>query len=282
VGLRRILLYGLGVLVIAGAFALGLAAFETQREHGRKVVTIGAGKDGIGVGARVIGVDPNLDAMTVRLEFSPLGSFARTQIVLAKPVDIFISTVKGRSVVHYDAGQVMSPTEATVALNEGQVLDYPFDRYDAALLVFAGSGSDDVPVTMQVTTGFNGFKIDTSRARFQGQGYPTFKLRRATTTIFWALFVDVMFWVTALSALGLAVRLAEHRRKFEAGFTGFLAALLFAFPAVRNALPGNPPIGALNDFLAFFWTEGIVALSLIGLLVTYYVRRLPGAAPPAE
>ena len=45
---------------------------------------------------------------------------------------------------------------------------------------------------------------------------------------------------------------------------GFLAALLFAFPTVRNNLPGNPPIGSLNDFLAFFWTEGIVALALVG------------------
>jgi hypothetical protein len=49
---------------------------------------------------------------------------------------------------------------------------------------------------------------------------------------------------------------------------------------VRNALPGSPPIGALNDFLAFFWTEGIVALALIGVLVAYAVRRLPGTAPP--
>jgi hypothetical protein len=137
-------------------------------------------------------------------------------------------------------------------------------------------------VSMEVTTGFNGFKIDTRRGRFAGQGYPVFKLRRATTTIFFALFIDVIFWGVAVSAFGLALRLVEQRRKFEAGFTGFLAALLFAFPTVRNNLPGNPPIGALNDFLAFFWTEALVAVALIVVLVTYYVRRLPGASPPAE
>ena len=58
----------------------------------------------------------------------------------------------------------------------------------------------------------------------------------------------------------------------------FLAALLFAFPTVRNNLPGNPPIGSLNDFLAFFWTEGIVALALVALLIAFCVRRLPGTS----
>jgi hypothetical protein len=282
VNLRRVILWVVGALVIAGAFTLGLVAFQTQRDRGTKVVKIGNFKEGIGVSARVIAVDPGADAMTVRLEFVPLGSFARTQIVLAKQVSLFISTAKGRSVIEYKPGQVMSPTEATVALNDGQLLDYPFDRYKSALLVFASSGDADVPVTMQVTTGFNGFRVDTKPRMFQGQGYPEFTLKRATTTIFWALFVDVIFWAVAATALMLAVRLAESRRKFEAGFTGFLAALLFAFPAVRNALPGSPPIGALNDFLAFFWTEAIVALALVGLLVAYAARRLPGSAPPDE
>jgi hypothetical protein len=282
VKLRRILLWVVGALVIGGAFTLGLIAFQTQRDRGTKVVKIGNFKEGVGVSARVIAVDPGADAMTVRLEFIPLGSFARTQVVLAKQVSLFISTAKGRSVIEYQPGQVMSPTEATVALNDGQLLDYPFDRYKSGLLVFASTGNENVPVTMQVTTGFNGFRVDTTPRMFQGQGYPEFKLRRATTTIFWALFVDVIFWAVAATALMLAVRVGERRRKFEAGFTGFLAALLFAFPAVRNALPGSPPIGALNDFLAFFWTEAIVALALVGLLIAYAVWRLPGAAPPGE
>jgi integral membrane sensor domain MASE1 len=92
----------------------------------------------------------------------------------------------------------------------------------------------------------------------------------------------VVFWATALAALWLAMLLAERRRKFETASVAFLAALLFAFPTVRNNLPGNPPIGSLNDFLAFFWTEGIVALALVAILITYCLRLLPGAKPPDE
>jgi hypothetical protein len=48
--------------------------------------------------------------------------------------------------------------------------------------------------------------------------------------------------------------------------------LLFAFPAIRNALPGVPPVGVLNDYLAFLWAEGLVALSLVAMLVLF-IRR---------
>ena len=281
--LRKALLIGAGVFVLAGAYALSLVAFSVQRDNGRKTFTIGKGRNGIGVAARVTSIDPAADAVTVRLEFGPLGDYTRDKIALARPVKVIISTAKGRSELNFAAGSVMSPTEATLALTGGELLDYPFDRYESGLIVLARTPRGErVPVSMEVSTGFNGFRVATTRDMFIGEPFARFKLRRASTTIFFALFIDVIFWAVALTAFGLALRLVERRRKFEAGFTSFLAALLFAFPAVRNTLPGSPPIGALNDFLAFFWTEAVVAVAMIVLLVAYYVRRLPGAAPPGE
>ena len=281
--LRRALKIGAALLVLAAAYVLSLVAFNVQRDNGTKKLRIGNARTGIGVVARVIGVDPSADAMTIRLEFAPLGPYARDDILLSRGVNVFISTAKGRSVIHFPAGSVMSPTEAVVSLTGGELLDYPFDSYKSALVVFAGDERRrPVPVSMEVSTGFNGFRVNTTQSAYRGQAFPRFELRRATSTIFFAIFIMVIFWLTALAAFGLAVMLAERRRKFEAGFTGFLAALLFAFPTVRNNLPGSPPIGSLNDFLAFFWTEGIVALALILVLVTWLVRKLPGSAPPDE
>jgi hypothetical protein len=54
-----------------------------------------------------------------------------------------------------------------------------------------------VPVSMEVSTGFNGFRITTTRSTVIGEPYARFKLRRATTTIFFALFIDVIFWAVA-------------------------------------------------------------------------------------
>jgi hypothetical protein len=278
---RNAVLAGALLVVIGVAFTLGLVAFEVQRDHGHKQFHIDSGPNGIGVEARVTAIDPAADAMTVRLEFVPLGTYAMTQVALSQPVEIFINTASGRTDTRYAKGAVISPTEATLPLDGGEILDYPFDKYDSQLLIYAQQGSRRVPVTMVVTTGFNGFRIVTSRRTFGGQAYPEFKLRRASTTIFFAIFIMIVFWATALAAAWLAVTLAQRRRRFEAGFTSFLAALLFAFPTVRNNLPGDPPIGSLNDFLAFFWTEGIVALALVAILVTWCIRRLPGASPPS-
>jgi hypothetical protein len=281
--LRKTVRIVAALVVLGTAYALSLVAYDVQRDNGQKKLRIGNLRDGIGVAARVVGVDPATDAMTVRLEFAPLGSFRTGEIVLNRAVNVFISTAKGRSLVRFPAGTVMSPTEATVALQDGELLDYPFDSYHTNLVIFAeDEHGDDVPVSEEVSTGFNGFRINTSRGDFRGFPYAKFHLRRATTTIFFAVFIMVVFWAVALSAFALAIMLVERRRKFEAGFTGFLAALLFALPTVRNNLPGSPPIGSLNDFLAFFWTEGICALALVIVVVTWVVRKLPGASPPDE
>lgn len=57
-------------------------------------------------------------------------------------------------------------------------------------------------------------------------------------------------------------------RSFELGF---------AFPAIRNAVPGGPPIGALMDFLALFWAEVVVALSLTAVIATWLFRKTSAA-----
>jgi hypothetical protein len=78
------------------------------------------------------------------------------------------------------------------------------------------------------------------------------------------------------------VNLVTRRRRFEGSFATLLAALLFAFPTVRNTLPGIPPVGVLFDYAAFFWAEALVALSLIILIVGWTVRRLVGTVEPQD
>jgi hypothetical protein len=90
------------------------------------------------------------------------------------------------------------------------------------------------------------------------------------------VFIMVVMWALALAAIAVVVNLVARRRRFEGAFTAFLAALLFAFPTVRNALPGIPPVGVLFDYAAFFWAEAIVALSLIALIIGWTSRALVG------
>jgi len=65
-------------------------------------------------------------------------------------------------------------------------------------------------------------------------------------------------------------------RPAETGLMGSLAALAFALPALRDALPGSPPLGVDADMWVFLWAELAVVLSL-GLVVFKWARAGPSA-----
>ena len=57
----------------------------------------------------------------------------------------------------------------------------------------------------------------------------------------------------------------------EATLIGALAAIAFALPVLRNAMPGSPPLGVSADMWVFLWTELAVVLALV-LMVFKWAR----------
>lgn len=100
-------------------------------------------------------------------------------------------------------------------------------------------------------------------------------IHRAITIVGFAVFVMVIFWVIAIAIVLQAVAIASRGREPEPDTMGYMAALLFAFPFMRDALPGTPPVGTLSDFLSFFWAEALVAIALIATLISW-LRRPTG------
>jgi hypothetical protein len=82
-----------------------------------------------------------------------------------------------------------------------------------------------------------------------------------------------LLWALALAALSVSLILTFLHREIPVPIFAFFAALLFAFPAIRNALPGTPPIGSLDDYIAFFWTEAIVAIALLVVVTVWTIRQ---------
>lgn len=132
-----------------------------------------------------------------------------------------------------------------------------------------------VPTTLDVFASIHGFsfKLDTSSEESDGGHLVTLGVERSPATRFFSIFVMVVMWALALLALALMVRLILLGRPIEFPMFTFVAVLLFAFPAVRNALPGAPPLGVRSDYLSFFWCEVLVAFSLIVMLGTWLIRR---------
>jgi hypothetical protein len=80
----------------------------------------------------------------------------------------------------------------------------------------------------------------------------------------------------ALACAAVSVWVAVLGRRLEPQFFTWMAGTLFAIVGLRSVLPGNPPLGALPDFLVFIWAESIVALSLLCIVIVY-LRRKPSA-----
>jgi hypothetical protein len=57
---------------------------------------------------------------------------------------------------------------------------------------------------------------------------------------------------------------------------GAIAAIAFALPVLRNALPGSPPLGVGVDMWVLLWTE-LAAVLALALLVFKWARTGPGS-----
>jgi hypothetical protein len=198
----------------------------------------------------------------------------------------------------------MAPTDVTLELFGGQVTNYPFDHHKAQLFAAmvhqpaststsaSGTPSTDasgstsgggstateqatvVPISMHVFESLHGFSLDVANAAEVDNGSidAVMTIDRASSTVVFAVFVMILMWLLALGAVSLSLAVLVGGRKVELAMFGFLGSLLFAFPAVRNVVPGTPPIGSLNDYLAFFWAEALVAVSLLIILSVWIFR----------
>jgi Domain of unknown function (DUF4436) len=63
-------------------------------------------------------------------------------------------------------------------------------------------------------------------------------------------------------------------RKPEATLMGALAGVVFALPALRNALPGAAPLGVNADIFVFLWAE-LAAVLAVTLLIATWARSGP-------
>ena len=48
-----------------------------------------------------------------------------------------------------------------------------------------------------------------------------------------------------------------------------LSAMTFSLPALRNVLPGAPPLGIRADSLVFLWAEVAVVVGLTLVVITW-------------
>ena len=290
---KKPLIVGLVLLLIfAGAYIFVLTKYKSEGENRAAFLeadTQKAGENRIDVSGRIVTADVMKGDVVVRLEFTPKGSFLSADgSTLARDLELYVASATGKNVHEFKKGKRMSPIEAVVEIYEGEPMDYPFDTHTAELSFFfepavksgETGGNESIPVAVELRGSVAGLRMDTEYAKTNAPDHTVIdiSIQRATTAVFFSVFIMIAMWALAFGVLCLVFRVFAGHRKIEISMFSFLGALLFAFPALRNSQPGTPPIGTLSDFLAFFWAEVIIALSLLSVVLRWLVRGPGGEA----
>ncbi|MGC2045156.1 MAG: DUF4436 family protein [Pseudolabrys sp.] len=103
-----------------------------------------------------------------------------------------------------------------------------------------------------------------------------FAVRRTGAVSFFGIAIYGAMIVMTFCALILGSLVFVGVRRIEVTIVGALGAMIFALPALRNALPGAPPLGVRADILIFFWAE-LGAIIALCLFIAAWAHR--GAQP---
>jgi hypothetical protein len=282
------------LLAFAAAYVFALTKYKSEAENRAAWLepdTQKAGENRIDVVGRIVTADVMKGDIVVRLEFKPHGSFlAADGATLARDLELYVASATGKNVHEFKKGKRMNPVEAVVEIYEGEPMDYPFDSHTAELAFFfepaaakggETGGDESIPVAIQLGGSVAGLRIDTDYDKENNKpdhAVIDISIQRATTAMFFSVFIMIAMWALTCGVIFLVYRVFAGHRKIEISMFSFLGALLFAFPALRNSQPGTPPIGTLSDFIAFFWAEVIIALSLLTVVICWLVRGPGGEA----
>jgi hypothetical protein len=279
------------LLIFAGLYVFVLSAYKNEGNNRAAELTADttkAGENRIDVSGRIVTADPIKGDVVVRLEFTPHGSLASGDGLLARDLELYVSSATGKNVHEFKKGKRMSPVEAVVEIYEGEPMDYPFDSHSAELSFFfepgkggEAGGNESIAMAVEMHGSVAGLRLDTEYAKENTPDHAVVEIsiQRASTAVFFSVFIMIAMWALVIGVISLVYRVFAGHRKIEISMFSFLGALLFAFPALRNSQPGTPPIGTLSDFIAFFWAEVIVALSLLSVVLRWIIRGPGGDAP---
>lgn len=237
--------------------------------------------DGLKIDAIPISIDPATNQVTVRLLPEAVGTVADPQGNPTEPITLTVNAYSGNSVIEIAKGKPISAQEVKLFAS-GRWSSYPVDKYEGTLQAIAttNNGETDVPIALVGNAGLEGWalSVDNPPHAADAPAEATFTLSRPFVTQTFVFMVLILFILIALFAITVAYVVGAAKRRIEPALLGWGAALLFALPALRNAMPGAPPIGAWIDILVFLWVIVIAVISYL-VVVSTWVRK---SAPPEK
>jgi hypothetical protein len=137
--------------------------------------------------------------------------------------------------------------------------------------------ADSVAVVEETNfySSMQGYKIVEVLEYDSGTGHSDidFRIERTGSVRLVSAFVTILMWFITVAMIFVLSSIVIRKRKVEYGMFGFLSAMIFALPALRNIQPFVPTFGCLSDYMAFFWAELTAAVGLIIMIATWLIRK---------
>jgi Domain of unknown function (DUF4436) len=297
-------LSSLALLVIT-LTVLSISLYWMEHHKARHALVLGetTNPDHVTVTVLIQNVDPSTARISAQVELKGAGALIDDRTHDLKEDATLISNAVTNPTVVAKANERPEFVSVQFALRDGIITDYPLDSYTTnfhfRVLVGTGANQHSVPVRAVFDNIDAFFKVvphqeesievhhDGGAAKTvatpQSLFAATATVERSTSTVMFAVFIMVFMWCLTIAALIAAWYVASGRLGLFWSALGFLGTLLFALIPLRNAVPGDPPIGSLIDFAAFFIAEGVVSISMIvTVLHGYHIeisRKKQKAAP---
>lgn len=229
----------------------------------------------------IISIDPVRQALRGRLDFATKSEADGLHFDDAPGADLALHVSDGYDVqdVELQAG-VRAPSKEIEIDISGQPDNYPVDAYEGKLLIRAFQGraaahGADIPIRLTAWQELSGWyaavSIDKSSPGANVLSL-NINVHRAHAQIFFAFLLYGAMVLIGGSALTIASLAFIGTRRIETTLIAALGAMVFAVPALRNIMPGAPPLGVRADALVFLWVQLTVIFGLTIFVATWAHR----------
>lgn len=279
------------VLLVVALTILSISFYWLEHHKGHHATVLGDtdNPDHMTLTVLIQKINPSTARVSAQLELRGAGSLLDEHTHdLEEDATLISNAVSDRMMV---AKAHQRPEFASVefALRDGTITDYPFDSYTVnfGFRVLVGDAPKQRLVPIRVV--FNNIDTFFTLAPKQEKSVQvhregetktitppqsvfaaTATVHRSMSTVVFAVFIMVFMWCLTIAALVAAWFVVSGKFGLFWSALAFLGTLLFALIPLRDAVPGDPPIGSLIDFAAYFIAEGVVSISMIVTILHGY------------
>ena len=242
------------------AYAVGGASTVRQAP-----VDIPAG--GVGVVLTARGINAALPEMDVDVSLILDASLTDDNDAPTRPITLTLEPTSEDADLTYGTDRRPPIRQVKIGF-DGDIEEWPFDGYATAVsaLVTVGEGANAtlVPSVVIVDGDVQGWQLAATPDPEAPNLAVDIDFHRSLAIILFGLALVAVLILLPVTTWIVGWKLFKEDRLFEAGFLGWIGAMLFATIPIRNFFPGSPPPGSWVDVLVTLWV--IVALAVVLLV----------------